>query len=292
MLIGVTCNLQHACCCTMHLPPAPWPAAPLLIMLNTPMLIPGISKITPPSSSKLCSPDGTQEHGSRSFLDEDRHPVSNTSASWASRCAGDPIEVGAATAVLRGASCPVRFTAAKSRIGHAEPAAGLVGILHVSARLPSPPPFTSSPRSPCGCCAVVSWWAVHGRVEQLLACVLGPDIVSDPGIPMQAVATLSGSRSSALPHLRSLNNHVASTISTSTAAGQLAPALPRQDAPAPLPRSEHVMGVSSFAFQVSFFRCSAGQIRPRASCTHNNCRRASITSRLSYACMNMSKISH
>lgn len=86
------------------------------------------------------------------FLDEDRHSVSNTSAFWASHCAGDPIEVGAATAVLRGASCPVRFTAAKSRIGHAEPAAGLVGILHVSARLPSPPSSPSFPPPPCRCC--------------------------------------------------------------------------------------------------------------------------------------------
>jgi len=52
--------------------------------------------------------------------------------------AGDPIEVGAATAVLRGGAAPLRFTAAKSRIGHAEPAAGTVGILHVSRTLPSP----------------------------------------------------------------------------------------------------------------------------------------------------------
>lgn len=47
-------------------------------------------------------------------------------------CAGDPIEVGAATAVLSGGSVSVRLTAAKARIGHAEPAAGSVGIVHVS----------------------------------------------------------------------------------------------------------------------------------------------------------------
>jgi acyl transferase domain-containing protein len=50
------------------------------------------------------------------------------------QCAGDPIEVGAATAVLAGGRAPVRFTAAKARIGHTEPAAGAVGIVHVSSR--------------------------------------------------------------------------------------------------------------------------------------------------------------
>ena len=37
---------------------------------------------------------------------------------------GDPIELGAAVAVLPGSDMPVRMTAAKSRMGHAEPAAG------------------------------------------------------------------------------------------------------------------------------------------------------------------------
>ena len=46
-------------------------------------------------------------------------------------CPGDPIEVGAATAVLHGGALPLRMTAAKSRLGHAEPAAGTVGLLHV-----------------------------------------------------------------------------------------------------------------------------------------------------------------
>jgi 3-oxoacyl-(acyl-carrier-protein) synthase/acyl carrier protein len=48
---------------------------------------------------------------------------------------GDPIEVGAATAVLGGGPLPLRLTAAKSRVGHAEPAAGSVGILQVTAQL-------------------------------------------------------------------------------------------------------------------------------------------------------------
>ena len=45
--------------------------------------------------------------------------------------AGDPIEVGAATTILKGAACPLHMTAAKSRVGHAEPAAGTIGLLQV-----------------------------------------------------------------------------------------------------------------------------------------------------------------
>ena len=37
---------------------------------------------------------------------------------------GDPIEMGAAANALPGSSVPLRFSAAKSRVGHAEPAAG------------------------------------------------------------------------------------------------------------------------------------------------------------------------
>ena len=48
---------------------------------------------------------------------------------------GDPIEVGAALAVLSGSRTPVRLTAAKSRVGHAEPAAGAIGMLQVCRAL-------------------------------------------------------------------------------------------------------------------------------------------------------------
>ena len=48
---------------------------------------------------------------------------------------GDPIEVGAATAVLQSRVMPLRMTAAKSRVGHAEPAAGVIGILQASLQL-------------------------------------------------------------------------------------------------------------------------------------------------------------
>ena len=53
---------------------------------------------------------------------------------------GDPIEVGAASAVLRPAQTdrmaqPVRLAADKSWHGHTEPAAGLLGLCHAAAAL-------------------------------------------------------------------------------------------------------------------------------------------------------------
>lgn len=60
-------------------------------------------------------------------------PHMNTGAG--ARPAGDPIEVGAALAVLRGGRVPLALSAAKSRLGHAEPAAGAVGMLQVRAAI-------------------------------------------------------------------------------------------------------------------------------------------------------------
>lgn len=53
---------------------------------------------------------------------------------------GDPIEVGAAAAVLRQNSAgstaqPFRLAADKSWHGHTEPAAGLLGLYHAAASL-------------------------------------------------------------------------------------------------------------------------------------------------------------
>lgn len=48
---------------------------------------------------------------------------------------GDPIEVGAALAVLPGAGGALCLAAAKSRVGHAEPVAGLVGLIHAVAMM-------------------------------------------------------------------------------------------------------------------------------------------------------------
>ena len=48
---------------------------------------------------------------------------------------GDPIEVGAAVAILGKGAIPLRFTGAKSRLGHSEPVAGTVGIIQAVAQL-------------------------------------------------------------------------------------------------------------------------------------------------------------
>ncbi len=48
---------------------------------------------------------------------------------------GDPIEVGAAAAALGVDSRTLQLSAAKSLMGHAEPAAGTVGIVHASEML-------------------------------------------------------------------------------------------------------------------------------------------------------------
>jgi hypothetical protein len=45
---------------------------------------------------------------------------------------GDPIEVNAALEVLQRTGTSVHFSAAKSRVGHAEAAAGAVGVIQVS----------------------------------------------------------------------------------------------------------------------------------------------------------------
>jgi acyl transferase domain-containing protein len=62
---------------------------------------------------------------------------------------GDPIEVGAAAAALGGrgsggaAPAPLALTTSKSSLGHAEPAAGVVGLLHAAqaARHAALPPL-------------------------------------------------------------------------------------------------------------------------------------------------------
>lgn len=48
---------------------------------------------------------------------------------------GDPIEIGAATAVLGSTNRPLQLSAAKSLTGHGEPAAGMAGIVQASAML-------------------------------------------------------------------------------------------------------------------------------------------------------------
>lgn len=50
---------------------------------------------------------------------------------------GDPIEMGAASAVFGGRSTPLVLMASKSWSGHAEPVAGLVAFAHAQAALSS-----------------------------------------------------------------------------------------------------------------------------------------------------------
>ena len=73
-------------------------------------------------------------------------------------CAGDPIEVGAATSVLKGGASGLHMTAAKSRMGHAEPAAGAIGILHVRLRV--------TRRRPVGSCTLA--WPLLSLTVTLL----------------------------------------------------------------------------------------------------------------------------
>ena len=56
---------------------------------------------------------------------------------------GDPIEMGAAVTALPGSKLPLRFTAAKSIVGHAEPAAGTsLRSAHTDLTLPQPGAMT------------------------------------------------------------------------------------------------------------------------------------------------------
>ena len=84
---------------------------------------------------------------------------------------------------------PLQLMAVKSRLGHAETGAGVLGIFHASQHL-------------------------------------------------------SGCKTDAVTHLRTLNPHVEGVLSTHAA--KLHVALPRQDAPA----ASQCTGISSFAFQV------------------------------------------
>jgi acyl transferase domain-containing protein len=51
--------------------------------------------------------------------------------------AGDPIEVGAAVSVLQppGSSTRLLLTGLKSEMGHAEPAAGVLGLARLAAQV-------------------------------------------------------------------------------------------------------------------------------------------------------------
>jgi acyl transferase domain-containing protein len=109
-------------------------AAPFLMMRSTFVNQDG-------RSSSLTAPNGpAQQRVLRGALDAAHalpHDILGLEMHGTGTALGDPIEVGAATAVLpgQGGLLPLRFTAAKSRVGHAEPAAGSIGILQAAAQL-------------------------------------------------------------------------------------------------------------------------------------------------------------
>ena len=86
-------------------------------------------------SSLLTAPNGPaqQEVLRAALLDSQMQPyaVSGLSMHGTGTSLGDPIEVGAALAVLapRGRAQPLDLAASKSWVGHGEPAAGLAGLL-------------------------------------------------------------------------------------------------------------------------------------------------------------------
>jgi hypothetical protein len=142
---------------------------------------------------------------------------------------GDPIEVGAALAVLRGSRRPVRLTAAKSRAGHAEPAAGAIGMLQV--------------RFADNCIGK------QGPARYALQkCRKGRTFVA-----RQAAGMLSGAASASITSLHVINPHVSSALDAHAASGSAAPWIPRLDGAAPLSTAAGggpVNGCSAFAFQV------------------------------------------
>lgn len=90
-------------------------------------------------SSSLTAPYGpSQQAVIRSALSEANMSVSELAAlemHGTGTPLGDPIEMGAATAILQLTNRPLQLSAAKSIMGHAEPAAGSVGIAHAVSML-------------------------------------------------------------------------------------------------------------------------------------------------------------
>ena len=62
-------------------------------------------------------------------------PTSTPTSTAVGTALGDPIELGAALAVLRRSNAALRLAAAKSRVGHSEPVSGAVGVTCAAAQL-------------------------------------------------------------------------------------------------------------------------------------------------------------
>ena len=91
-------------------------------------------------SSSLTAPNGPSQHEAMHAAlqsgDLLASQVSHLQMHGTGTPLGDPIEVGAAAAVLMkpglARSAPLHLTAAKSFMGHAEPAAGIVGVIKLA----------------------------------------------------------------------------------------------------------------------------------------------------------------
>ena len=146
---------------------------------------------------------------------------------------GDPIEMGAAAAVLVDGSqrvLPLAASTAKSWIGHTEAAAGVMGLTHASVAL--------------------SYQLTHGEDSYRclgLGCWLHyePAAASTNQLNCLTLIVLTG-----ILHLATINTHV-STILDMSAAKSAAPGwyLPRLAGPAVVADGSIATGVSSFAFQ-------------------------------------------
>ena len=88
---------------------------------------------------------------------------------------GDPIEVGAATGALRCGSLPLRLTAAKSAYGHAEPAAGTIGIVHAAAQL------GAHASAPSLALTAVNPYVIGSLAELRVAGQQAPHVLRQPG---------------------------------------------------------------------------------------------------------------
>ena len=115
--------------------------------------------------------------------------------------------MGAALAVLRGGRVPLVLSAAKSRLGHAEPAAGAIGMLQVRAAV------SHLPRQQRG--TIIA----EAPRKAITQCNVAEDptiVVLETLCDAQATAMLGQAMGRALMHLRSVNSHVSSLLSSKT----------------------------------------------------------------------------
>jgi Beta-ketoacyl synthase, C-terminal domain len=153
-----------------------------------------------------------QNHGSAMESLPRGHMRSRLAMNQIHRPAGDPIEVGAALAVLQGGRVPLALSAAKSRVGHAEPAAGAIGMLQVRLQATA-----QTCRCVCAACMqrLGAQALLHANKMNAIA-ALQVGVINCPSFATQAAAMLGQATGRALMHLRSVNAHVSSLLSSKT----------------------------------------------------------------------------